>query len=234
MDTASQTSVSVAPAHSVWAPAFAGVTAWKRRRTTTRFGLLAALLLLAGCAGTGVLDKQAVQPDAKKPAAVSELDPAAQREHERILAAYNGAYDDPRIEAMVSQTVEKLVAASDRPDLHYRITLLNSPVVNAFALPSGQLYVTRGLVALANDSSELASVLAHEMAHVIAHHAEMREDRVKQVALVSRMVNGVLSDPEVGALALAKSKIAPASFRARRNSRPMDRGRHRGEGRLRP
>jgi len=212
VDTASQTSVSVVPAHSVWVRAFAGATAWKRRRTTTRFGLLAAVLLLAGCAGTGVLDKQAVQPDAKKPAAVSELDPAAQREHERILAAYNGAYDDPRIEAMVSQTVEKLVAASDRPDLHYRITLLNSPVVNAFALPSGQLYVTRGLVALANDSSELASVMAHEMAHVIAHHAEMREDRVKQVALVSRMVNGVLSDPEVGALALAKSKIALASF----------------------
>jgi predicted Zn-dependent protease len=172
----------------------------------------AALLLLAGCASTGVMDKQAAQPEAKKPAAVAELDPAAQREHERILAAYNGAYEDPRIEAMVSQTVEKLVAASDRPDLHYRITLLNSPVVNAFALPSGQLYVTRGLVALANDSSELASVMAHEMAHVVAHHAEMREDRVKQVALVSRMVNGVLSDPEVGALALAKSKIALASF----------------------
>src|SRR5882762_7014672 len=54
--------------------------------------------------------------------------------------------------------------------------------------------------------------MSHEMAHVIAHHAEMREDRVRQVALVSRMVNGVLSDPEVGALALAKSKIALASF----------------------
>jgi predicted Zn-dependent protease len=205
VDTDSQISPCVVPA-------FAGTNAWKRRRTAARLGLLAAALLLAGCAGTGMLDKQAVQPDAKKSAAVAEIDPATQREHERILAAYNGAYDDPRIEAMVSQTVEKLVAASDRPDLHYRITLLNSPVVNAFALPSGQLYVTRGLVALANDSSELASVMAHEMAHVVAHHAEMREDRVKQVALVSRMVNGVLSDPEVGALALAKSKIALASF----------------------
>jgi predicted Zn-dependent protease len=174
--------------------------------------MLAAALLLAGCASTGIVDKQAAQPEAKKPAAVAEVNPAGQREHERILAAYNGAYEDARIEAIVSQTVEKLVAASERPDLHYRITLLNSPVVNAFALPSGQLYVTRGLVALANDSSELASVMAHEMAHVVAHHAETREDRVKQVALVSRMVNGVLSDPEVGALALAKSKIALASF----------------------
>jgi predicted Zn-dependent protease len=174
--------------------------------------MLAAALLLAGCASSGIIDKQASQPAAAKPAATAEIDPATQREHERILAAYNGAYEDARIEAMVTRTVEKLVAASERPDLHYRVTLLNSPVVNAFALPSGQLYVTRGLVALANDSSELASVMSHEMAHVIAHHAEMREDRVRQVALVSRMVNGVLSDPEVGALALAKSKIALASF----------------------
>jgi predicted Zn-dependent protease len=55
--------------------------------------------------------------------------------------------------------------------------------------------------------------MSHEMAHVIAHHAEIREDRARQVALVNRMVaNGVLSDPEVGALALAKSKIALATF----------------------
>jgi predicted Zn-dependent protease len=136
--------------------------------------------------------------------------PAARREHERSCR-HSSAYEIPD-RGDVAQTVEKLVAASERPDLHYRITLLNSPVVNAFALPSGQLYVTRGLVALANDSSELASVMSHEMAHVVAHHAEIREDRARQVALVSRMVNGVLSDPEVGALALAKSKIALASF----------------------
>jgi predicted Zn-dependent protease len=172
----------------------------------------AALLLLAACASSGVIDKQAATPESPKPAATAELDPAAQREHERILAAYNGAYEDARIQPLVEQTVERLVAASDRPDLHYRVTLLNSPVVNAFALPTGHLYVTRGLVALANDSSELASVMSHEMAHVIAHHAEMREDRVRQVALVNRMVNSALSDPEVGALALAKSKIALASF----------------------
>jgi predicted Zn-dependent protease len=184
---------------------------WSQALTVTA-GLAAAALVLAGCASSGVIDRQASLAESPKPATVAEVDPAARREHERILAAYNGAYEDPRIEAMVSQTVEKLVAASERPDLHYRVTLLNSPVVNAFALPSGQLYVTRGLIALSNDSSELASVMSHEMAHVIAHHAEMREDRVRQVALVSRMVNGVLSDPEVGALALAKSKIALASF----------------------
>jgi predicted Zn-dependent protease len=65
---------------------------------------------------------------------------------------------------------------------------------------------------LANDRSELASVLSHEMSHVIAGHANIREDHARQVAIVSRLVNDVLSDPEVGALALARSKIALASF----------------------
>jgi len=208
--------VETAPHFPSRLPVGGGAERPDRRRQGGRtiwLGLFAAAALLAGCASSGVLDKQAAEPAPQsKPAVVAETDPAAQREHERILAAYNGAYEDPRIEALVSDTVEKLVAASDRPDMHYRVTLLNSGVVNAFALPSGHLYVTRGLVALANDDSELASVMAHEMAHVIAHHAEMREDRMRQVALVSRMANSVLSDPEVGALALAKSKIALASF----------------------
>jgi predicted Zn-dependent protease len=195
-------------------------TAFPSPRLRADAGVLARLAILAvlavavaGCASSSVLDNQVkAAPEPPKTAAVAEMDAAGQREHERILAAYNGAYEDPRIEAMVSETVEKLVAASDRPDMHYRITLLNSPVVNAFALPTGNLYVTRGLIALANDRSELASVMAHEMSHVIAHHAEMREDRARTVALVTRMVNDVLSDPEVGAMALAKSKLALGEF----------------------
>jgi predicted Zn-dependent protease len=113
---------------------------------------------------------------------------------------------------LVSRTVDRLVAASERPDQRYRVTILNSPAVNAFALPGGQLYVTRGLIALANDTSELASVLAHEMSHVIAQHAAMREDRARQVALVGRVFDNFGADPDMHALALAKSKIALATF----------------------
>jgi predicted Zn-dependent protease len=177
--------------------------------------LLAAVaglaLLLAGCSATlPTGSTTAALPEAPKQAA--DISPAQTREHQRILAAYNGGYDDPRLEAALNQTVEKLVAASDRPDLHYRVTILNSPAINAFALPNGQLYVTRGLIALANDTSELASVLAHEMAHVIAQHAEIREERAKRVALVGRVFGDLGADPELGALAMAKSKIALASF----------------------
>ncbi len=96
--------------------------------------------------------------------------------------------------------------------MHYKVTILNSPAVNAFALPTGQLYITRGLLALANDNSEIASVLSHEMAHVIARHAAIREDQIRQAAILNRVASDVIGDPQMGALALAKSKIALATF----------------------
>src|SRR5207244_10957176 len=114
-------------------------------------------LVLAGCTAIPSTDRQVTLPDPPKQA---EVQPATQREHQRILAAYNGAYDDPKLEALVHNAVEKLVAASERPDQRYRITILNSPAINAFALPSGQLYVTRGLIALPNGSPEPAPVLS--------------------------------------------------------------------------
>jgi predicted Zn-dependent protease len=168
---------------------------------------------LAACtASAPPIGPQAAAPPPLKPPDTSDMSPAALSEHQRILAAYGGVYNDPKLQAMLEETVEHLVAASERPDLHYKVTMLNSQSINAFALPTGQLYVTRGLVALANDESELASVLAHEMGHVVARHAAIREEQAKQAALVGRVVSDVISDPEVGALALAKSKLALASF----------------------
>jgi predicted Zn-dependent protease len=177
-------------------------------------GIAALALLLAACtASSPALGPQVAAPaPAKAAPETPDMAPAALREHQRILAAYGGVYNDPKLQAMLEQTVERLVASSERPDLHYKVTMLNSQSINAFALPTGQLYVTRGLVALANDESELASVLAHEMGHVVARHAAIREEQAKQAALVGRVVSDVISDPEVGALALAKSKLALASF----------------------
>jgi predicted Zn-dependent protease len=184
-----------------------------RSGCAARFTCLAiAALLLAGCSSVLLGPLPQPPPINSAPQAKRQMPAASEREHHRILAAYNGVYKDERLEALLDQTVAKLVAASERPDISYDIIILNSPSVNAFALPGGQLYVTRGLITLANDTSELASVLAHEMSHVIAQHAATREDQVKQAALVDRVVNDVLSDPETGALALAKSKIRLASF----------------------
>ena len=175
--------------------------------------LAVAALMLAACTASAppVETPASLPPPAIKPAE-AEISPAALREHQRILVAYGGVYNDPRLQGMLEQTVDRLIAASERPDLHYRVTMLNSQSINAFALPTGQLYVTRGLIALANDESELASVLAHEMGHVLARHAAIREEQARQAALVNRVVTDVISDPEVGALALAKSKLALAGF----------------------
>jgi predicted Zn-dependent protease len=175
--------------------------------------VIAALfaLLVAGCADLGNR-MGTTQVSLPEPPKSSEVAQPAQREHNRILAAYGGAYQDARLEALLTQTVDRLVAASERPNLKYKATILNSPAINAFALPNGQLYVTRGLLALANDTSELASVLSHEMAHVVARHAAIREDQVRQAALVSRVASDVFNDPQMGALALARSKIALATF----------------------
>ena len=127
-------------------------------------GVALAVLVLAACTASppAGVPQAAISAPAKP--ADTAMSPAVLREHQRILATYGGVYNDPRLQTMTEEMVERLVAASEKPDLHYKVTMLNSQSVNAFALPTGQLYVTRGLIALADDESELASVLAHEMA----------------------------------------------------------------------
>src|SRR6202140_5007803 len=183
------------------------------RRLWAAPALLCGALALAACGDMSRF--QTPSPAATspiKPNRTVAQTPAAEREHERILSSYGGAYDDPKLEALIGKTVDRLVAASDRPDQAYKVTILNSGAVNAFALPTGQLYVTRGLIALASDTSELSSVLSHEMAHVLAKHASIREAQGRQAAIVTRVVTDMSTDPDLTALALAKTKLTMASF----------------------
>jgi predicted Zn-dependent protease len=173
--------------------------------------LLCAAFALSACSDVAKFQTPIPTASPLKARTVAQT-PAAEREHERILSSYGGSYDDPNLEALIGKTVDRLVAASDRPDQAYKVTILNSGAVNAFALPTGQLYVTRGLVALASDTSELSSVLSHEMAHVLAKHAAIREDQARQAAVVTRVVTDMGNDPDLTALALAKTKLTMASF----------------------
>lgn len=128
---------------------------------------------------------------------------AERREELRVLDANGGVYQDAQLQGLVADIVERLAASSDRPDLRYRVVILNSPAVNAFSLPSGRLYVTRGVIALANDASELAAVLSHEIGHVIARHA-----------LIQEAPSGRIANPlgDFGARAFAGSNFALAGF----------------------
>jgi predicted Zn-dependent protease len=158
-------------------------------------------LMTAGSAPTGAI----IGPTAQS------AEGASAEEHSRIVAAYGGVYHDDKLELTLARIVGRVVAASDKPDQGYRITILNAPAVNAFALPGGYLYVTRGLIALSSDSSEVAAVLAHEMAHVTANHATERQNKARNALLVSRVVTDVLDDG-AGKLALASSQRSLASF----------------------
>jgi len=196
-------------------------------RFATRRAALVCLALttvLAGCSDMGRLEIAAPQAEQlPRPETVAEQTPAAaESEHERILATYGGAYSDPKLEALITNTVERLVAASDSPDQGYKVTILNSGAVNAFALPTGQLYVTRGLIALASDTSELASVLSHEMAHVLSRHAAMRQDQARQDAIVSSVLT-MSSDPEAERV-MAKKKLTMVSFSRRQELEADEKG----------
>jgi predicted Zn-dependent protease len=160
-------------------------------------------------------------PDTVEPVAVvapprPTVSPAEEaigaRENPRVVAEYGGVYSDPEVEVAIARVVSRLVANSDDPSRHYKVTILNSPVANAFALPGGYLYVTRGLIALTNESSELAAVLSHEMAHVLLNHALDRARVVEQADIVERVANDVLTDPSISRTTKAGSRLTLASF----------------------
>ncbi|RWX75072.1 metalloprotease [Neorhizobium lilium] len=175
-------------------------------------------ILLSGC--QSVFD-QAYTPNvapSDSPQIVDEVqknDPRAQmgaREHPRIVASYGGEYKDPKTERLVARIAGALTAVSENPNQSFRITILNSPAINAFALPGGYLYVTRGLLALANDASEVAAVLSHEMGHVTANHGIERQRREEAEVIASRVVAEVLSSDLAGKQALARGKLRLAAF----------------------
>ncbi|MEX0810374.1 MAG: M48 family metalloprotease [Dongiaceae bacterium] len=97
-----------------------------------------------------------------------------QEYHPQILQEFSGAYDDPALQAYVNEIGQRLAKTSERPNLNYTFTVLDSPVVNAFAVPGGYIYITRGLMALADNEAEVAGVIAHEIGHITARHSNAR------------------------------------------------------------
>ena len=89
--------------------------------------------------------------------------------HEEILAG-GAAYDDPELQAYVTRVGERLVANSDEPNTTFTFTVVDSPDINAFALPNGYIYINRGLLAYLDSEAELAATLGHEIGHVTADH----------------------------------------------------------------
>jgi len=97
--------------------------------------------------------------------------------HPGLVARFGGAYDDPRVTAYVNEIGQRIARVSAQPNARWTFTVLDTPAVNAFAIPGGYVYVTRGLVALAGDEAQLAGVIGHEIGHVAAGHSSLRRER---------------------------------------------------------
>ena len=109
---------------------------------------------------------------------------AGAKAHPQLLAEFGGLYDGPQA-AYVTRVGQKIALQSGLADTQgaFTVSLLNSSVSNAFAIPGGYVYVTRELLALMNDEAELASVMGHEVGHVAARHAQQRKNAATKGAL---------------------------------------------------
>ena len=112
--------------------------------------------------------------------------------HQKILALY-GYYDNPKLQEYVSRVGQALVPHTHRPELNYRFTVLDSPVVNAFATP-GYVYMTRGMLAMLNSEAELAGVLGHELAHITARHTARRIGQQQTVGIIKMVLDAAVDN----------------------------------------
>lgn len=113
--------------------------------------------------------------------------------HEQVLKEY-GALANPALQQYVNGIGQRLAKSSQRPNLPWTFTVLDSPEVNAFALPGGYIYVTRGIMAYLDSEADLAGVLGHEIGHVTARHGAQRATRQQNAGL------GVLAATVLGAV----------------------------------
>ncbi|HEV8579231.1 MAG TPA: M48 family metalloprotease [Thermoanaerobaculia bacterium] len=147
-------------------------------------GWLAVLLVLLSCSTNPATGKRQL-------ALISEEQEIAMgREADQQVQQQLGLYNDAELQSYVNRIGQKLAAASERPNLQWTFRVVDDPVVNAFALPGGHIYVTRGLLTHLTSEAELASVLGHEIGHVTARHSveQMSKAQLAQIGLIAGMI----------------------------------------------
>ena len=152
---------------------------------------VAVAVLLAGCGAT-VQNPVTGQKERTVLDEKAEL-ALGQREHQQVLQEYP-VYAHAGVQAYVNALGQRLAKLSHRSDLEWHFTVLDSPEINAFALPGGFVYITRGIMAYLDSEAELAGVMGHEIGHVTARHGAQRATRQQDAGL------GVLAASVLGAV----------------------------------
>ena len=160
--------------------------------------LVATTFLMNMCAVNPVTGKKQVvlMSEAQEIAMGQEADP-------QIIAQY-GLYEDKALQDFITQKGKAMAAISHRPDLDYHFRVVDSEVINAFAVPGGYVYFTRGIMAHFNNEAQFAGVLGHEIGHITARHSviQQRNAMLGQVGLIA----GMVISPELGQFAQQASQ----------------------------
>jgi predicted Zn-dependent protease len=115
------------------------------------------------------------------------------------IKAYMGIYEDPKLQQFINEKGQQMASISHRRDLKYEFKIVDSPVVNAFAVPGGYVYFTRGIMAHFNNEAEFAGVLGHEIGHIAARHSAKQYSNA-QLAQIGLLAGSLIS-PEFAQLA---------------------------------
>ncbi|MBT1701686.1 M48 family metalloprotease [Chryseosolibacter indicus] len=163
------------------------------KRLFVQFFIIIGLLLVDSCAKNPVTGKRdfMLMSEGQEVAMGQQSDPE--------IIAYMGLYEDPRLQRFIDEKGQQMVAVSHRKNLKYQFKIVDSPIVNAFAVPGGYVYFTRGIMAHFNNEAEFAGVLGHEIGHITARHSAKQYSNAMlgQVGLVA----GAVISPEFAQMA---------------------------------
>ncbi len=151
------------------------------------------LALLSGCAQNPVSGKT----DFVMMSETQEI--AIGRQNDEQIKKQYKVYESKALQDYVNRVGQKIAKQSHRPELEYHFTVLDTPEINAFALPGGYVYITRGIMAYLNSEAELAAVLGHEIGHVTARHG-VRQQSAAQATNIGLTIASIFV-PEIGSMA---------------------------------
>jgi predicted Zn-dependent protease len=181
------------------------------------FSCLVVILMIPSCAINPVTGKKQLMfmSEAQEIKLGSQYDP-------QVIATF-GEYKNEDLSALIQDKGKEMGLISHRPKLEYHFRILDSPVINAFAVPGGYIYLTRGIMAQFNNEAEMLGVLGHEMGHITARHSASQQ--TKQTLGQLLFMGGMIASEEFrkyGEYAMQGMQLLFLSF-SRENEREADR-----------